>query len=116
MNDVRYATYLYQFRQAVRDTPTIHGHIYLKTDVGTCWERIQKRNRDGEAEITRDYLNDLHAQHEKWLGNGGAHILVLDGSVDYINDAEAQKDLIRKVRTFMLFLVPNTNFPVEPYE
>ena len=88
MNDVQYATYLYQFRQAVRDTPTIHGHIYLKTDVGTCWERIQKRNRDGEAEITRDYLNDLHAQHEKWLGNGGAHILVLDGSVDYINDAE----------------------------
>ena len=44
MNDVQYATYLYQFRQAIRDTPTIHGHIYLRTDVDTCGRESCREN------------------------------------------------------------------------
>ena len=119
MNDVQYATYLYQFRQAIRDTPTIHGHIYLRTDVDTCEDRIHSRKRDGENEITKEYLRDLHAQHEKWLFPGGKarpNVLVLDGSVDYVNDEEKKKAFIRKIRTFMLTMAPRDDGSGIPYE
>ena len=41
--------------------------IYLRTDPEVVFERIQKRNRIEEKNITIDYLKDLHDMHEEWL-------------------------------------------------
>ena len=82
-------------------------------------ERIVSRKRDGENEITKEYLQDLHAQHEKWLypdGKAAPNVLVLDGSVDYMNDEENKRAIIRKIRTFMLTMAPRDDGKGVPYE
>ena len=102
MNAIEYATYYYQFKQAVRDTPDIHGHIYIRTSVKTCLERIDKRKREGEEGIQEDYLNMLQTQHEKWLNKPeDPKILIIDGENDFRSE-EAAKDVIEKVKLFVL--------------
>lgn len=104
MNDIEYATYCYQFNQAVRDTPDIHGHIYIRTSVKTCLERINKRQREGEDGIEEDYLNMLNTEHEKWLNHSDdATILIIDGENDFRSE-EAAKEVVEKVKVFILKL------------
>lgn len=80
MDDLEYATYLYQFQQAVRDNPTpIRGFIYIKTPVDTCLSRIAKRRRKGEKQITKAYLSLLEEAHESWLSKNLNNVLVIDG-------------------------------------
>ena len=55
----------------------VHGLIYLSTSVKTSKERIELRGRPEEDGISIEYLNDLHAQHEKWSKNFGSPILKL---------------------------------------
>lgn len=47
--------------------PKIKGILYLEMPISTCASRIIKRNRKGEGNITMDYLQSLHQQHETWL-------------------------------------------------
>jgi deoxyadenosine/deoxycytidine kinase len=37
--------------------------------VGTAYERIQTRGREGEATISKEYLETLDTQHRTWLAN-----------------------------------------------
>ena len=41
--------------------------IYIKTPPEICLERIAKRSRPGEKEITLQYLTKCHELHEEWL-------------------------------------------------
>ncbi|XP_025081103.1 thymidine kinase 2, mitochondrial-like isoform X2 [Pomacea canaliculata] len=41
--------------------------VYLKASPETCYNRIKKRNRSEECDISLDYLKDLHRLHENWL-------------------------------------------------
>jgi deoxyadenosine/deoxycytidine kinase len=66
----------------VRDTPTVNGHIYIKTSVETCLERISRRAREGEIGISKSYLQGLEEEHEEWL-QGQENVLVIDGEVDF---------------------------------
>lgn len=43
--------------------------IYLRTDPEVVYERILKRGRNEEKNITLDYLKSLHELHEEWLLN-----------------------------------------------
>jgi len=104
MNAIEYATYLYQFNQAIRDTPEIHGHIYIRTSVKTCLERIVRRNREGEDDITEDYLRMLEGEHEKWLYKpDDPKILIIDGEIDFRSE-EAVQEIIERVKVFVLKL------------
>ncbi len=53
--------------------------IYLQTNPSICMERIKKRNRSGENNITLDYLEKLHLCHEKWLVNN-SKVKIIDGN------------------------------------
>ena len=45
----------------------IDGYIYIKADPKTSLERIKKRNRQGEENISLEYLEKLHKAHNEWL-------------------------------------------------
>lgn len=45
----------------------IDMYIYLDISVDKCLDRVSKRNRPGETEISREYLNDLHFKHQEWF-------------------------------------------------
>jgi len=45
----------------------VDGYIYIKADPKTSLERIRKRNRQGEENITLEYLEKLHKAHNEWL-------------------------------------------------
>lgn len=47
--------------------PNIKAIIYLDVPVDICHKRIAKRNRQGEANISMDYLRDLEEMHQLWL-------------------------------------------------
>jgi len=79
------------------------GFIYLRTDPEKSYERINKRNRSGESNISLEYLRKLHQRHDKWLvdessRNATVPVLVLDVTEDFESNPE---HLIQKVRDFV---------------
>jgi len=99
MDDVEYASYLYQYEQAIKDTPTIHGYIYIKTPVDVCIPRIIKRHRLEESDIPPWYLEKLGEAHDEWL-NKLDNVLVLDGSKDW-TDPDTQDAILLAAKTFI---------------
>ncbi len=73
--------------------------IYLKANVPTLVNQIQKRGRDYENSIRLDYLKKLNERYENWInGYDQGKLLVID--VDHIKFSESQSDLgdvIRKI-------------------
>lgn len=66
--------------------------IYVNTPPDVCKDRILKRGRSGEEEITMDYLNSLNFYQSQWIES--THIPVLNvNSTDY-----------KKVEDFLLNL------------
>lgn len=57
----------------------IDKFIYIKTSVDNCMKRIKLRNRDGEDNITREYIQSLHDKHEEWLLKKD-NIIILNGN------------------------------------
>ncbi|CAG2161771.1 unnamed protein product [Oppiella nova] len=57
------------FQWIVRYEPSVGIDliIYLRTDPEVAFERILRRNRPEEKNLTLDYLKDLHHLHEEWL-------------------------------------------------
>ena len=79
------------------------GFIYLRTDPEKSHERITKRNRSGESNISLDYLRKLHQRHDKWLCPESSRVatvpvLVLDVTEDFESNPE---HLVQKVRDFV---------------
>ena len=73
------------------------GFIYLRCEPEVSLERIHKRNRSGEENISLDYLKKLHAKHDDWLLNEiGNRVLVLDVN----EDRSTYEDIIEKVKEF----------------
>ena len=62
--------------------------IYLRTEPEVAFERIKKRNRSEEKNMTIEYLKDLHKLHDDWLmGDGSkyglpAPVITIDANQD----------------------------------
>jgi len=83
------------FDEFACDLP-LRGIIYITTGVDTSAERIQKRARNGESGIPKDYLSSLERQHEKWVG--GTNLPVCRISTDATVPAE------QNVKTIVEFI------------
>jgi len=59
--------------------------VYLKTDYNVCFERVQKRHRNGESEISVEYLKKNNEYHDEWLLKQ-EKVLKLDGNKNYDED------------------------------
>ena len=76
------------------------GFIYLRTDPEKSYERINKRNRSGESNISIDYLKKLHKRHDKWLMDED-NVLVLDVTEEFESNPEHLEKMVQKVRDFV---------------
>lgn len=71
--------------------------IYTRVSPDVALQRIQARNRPGEANVKREYLENLHDLHEEWLNRdkcpeSGATIRIIDVDMHKEDvELEAQK-------------------------
>ncbi|QRI42918.1 deoxycytidine kinase-like protein [Cheloniid poxvirus 1] len=84
---------------------SLDGIIYLRTSTDVCAERLKRRSRAEENNISIDYLNVLHRNHEKWLldnkMNSLPPIMVINGDVDFINNETVKKGIISSISKFI---------------
>ena len=76
------------------------GFIYLRAEPEKSHERITKRNRSGESNITLEYLRKLHRRHDSWLMDESS-LLVLDVTEEFESNPEHLERMIQKVRDFV---------------
>uniref|UniRef100_A0A1A7XIB6 deoxyguanosine kinase n=2 Tax=Iconisemion striatum TaxID=60296 RepID=A0A1A7XIB6_9TELE len=89
----------------------LEGIIYLRASPEKCMERLRRRGRPEENEVKLDYLDKLHAQHERWLVEKSTEIhfdklrkipvLLLDAGVEFQSDPDVQEQFITKVKNFL---------------
>ncbi len=88
---VNYQIYLNWFDTFTDEFP-VHKIIYVNADPEICYERILKRNRDGENNIPLEYLKLCNNYHDNMLDKSSQECvcksqLVLDGNNDiYVNN------------------------------
>ena len=82
IEDVNYSIYLKWFDTFAQDFP-LTGVVYLKTDPKICYERIKKRNRNGEETIPLDYLEKCSLYHDEMIAEKSENFaLYLNGNMD----------------------------------
>ncbi len=85
------------------------GFIYLKASPTVCMERIKKRNRISEKNITIAYIKKIASNHEKFLikkdniseNIKNVPILILDCSEDFLNNEENLQKHLAKLKNFI---------------
>jgi len=101
MDDVMYSiyeTYFTMYEGAFQ----MDGIIYVRAEPEVCYERIEKRSRDGENKISSDYLKNCHAYHESWLNHCKTPLLSLNVNDD--DNDENVKSWLNKTYDFIQML------------
>lgn len=76
--------------------------IYVNTSPEICYERIAKRSRDGESNISLEYLTKCHEYHNKMLNDVSLfeEKWIYDGNLE-LDENKANFDiLIQKIMNF----------------
>lgn len=92
-----------------------YGFIYLKTDASVAYDRINKRQREGEHEITLDYLTVLDKKHDDFLlakknvlaGLVPVPVLTIDVSEEFERDMNRFKEILFSIEEFMYNQTPH---------
>ena len=74
--------------------------IYLKSDIPNLMENIQKRGRDYEKDLSRDYLTELNHHYEDWIGSYESEkSLTVDASLlDFVDNPKDFQEICTKVK------------------
>lgn len=83
--------------------------IYLKADVSTLVEHIQKRGREYEGKINLDYLKKLNDKYNDWIDNydiGNLMVIDITGK-DFLNNREHLGEVIEKIDASLYGLFSN---------
>ena len=78
-------------------------HIYLKCDPLISYERIKKRARIEEKDISYDYLILLNKYHDDWLLKESSNVIVIDCNESFENNEEKQYEMIQKIKNKIMF-------------
>ncbi len=78
-------------------------HIYLKASPTKCYERIEKRGRIEEKNISLDYLENLNKYHDKWLLSDEmkSNTIIIDCECEFESDLNIQDAMINKIVNFL---------------
>ena len=98
IEEVDYIIYLKWFDEFIEEVKQ-DGIIYLQVTPETCYNRVQKRNRDGET-ISLEYLKSCHQYHENWLTTE-KNVLRLNGEDNFENDVLTLGALYIKIKRFI---------------
>lgn len=66
ISQINYSIYNQWFDEFIHDLP-ITNVIYIKTQPSICFERVNKRSRNGENNIALEYLARCHEYHETMI-------------------------------------------------
>ena len=79
---------------------------YVCTDIDNCYQRIKQRNRDGENEISKEYLELCGKYHNDWLDNYSNKI-IFDGNININTSLFNENKYFNKILNDILLLVTN---------
>lgn len=91
----------YQIYQNYLKPPNKQFYIYLKCSPEKSLERIKKRNRPEEANITLEYLRMIADYHDKWLDNKDKpndDVIIFDCENDFETNSIMIEQMIDKVK------------------
>lgn len=83
IDDIQWKTYNYWF-DTFENKVNYNYIIYVNTDPTLCFERIKQRNRNGESDISLDYLEHCHRLHNEWLLKNEADnkVILFNGNIN----------------------------------
>lgn len=91
----------YQIYKNYLKPPNKQFYIYLKCSPEKSLERIKKRNRPEEANITLEYLRMIADYHDKWLDNKDKpndDVIIFDCENDFETNSIMIEQMIDKVK------------------
>ena len=97
IEDVNYQIYCQIYDEFVGEY-SVDKIIYIQADPTICYERVQRRSRQGESLISIEYLEKCHSYHEnmiKELNDKGLNIFILNGNLDIIKTNKISIDELR---------------------
>lgn len=92
MEDVEYEIYEYFYKTRKQDM-NVDAVVYVDADPSVSLERIKQRDRNGETNITLEYLEKCKRYHDTWLNNAeNIQLLQLDTNCDATYNKEDRED------------------------
>ena len=98
ISHIDYQIYNKWFNDFIKDIQ-MSGIIYVKTSPDKCYERIKKRNRQGEN-IPIEYLLKCSDYHDDWIDNHD-NVLVFNGDIDFKEDPQILNKWIETIKNFI---------------
>jgi|688.fasta_scaffold820231_1 deoxyadenosine/deoxycytidine kinase len=94
IEEIEYAIYKKWYYEFIKEFPPI-TFVYLRAKPTLSFERVLKRNRQGET-IPLEYLENCHNYHDDWLLNNinNSIIIILDANIDITNKPDTIKEWI----------------------
>jgi deoxyadenosine/deoxycytidine kinase len=114
IDDISYQIYN-NFYNMFEEEFKLDGIIYIDADAEICSERINKRSRAGESDISLEYLQKCKSYHHDWLTNTNTNVLNINANVNVTYNISDPNDLgsewLYKIRNFISILTPNKKKP-----
>src|SRR5690606_15781423 len=110
INELEWNLYKQWFTWLVEEyTHKPSAFIYLYTEPKVCFDRMKKRSRFEESDISLQYLEILHEKHENWLRKkegvidfvSDVPVLILECNQDFQNNYEMQEMHVHKICNFL---------------
>lgn len=91
--------------------------VYLRAEPQVCFQRVLKRNRSSETDLTLAYLEQIHRKHDTFLldKDGVSEelkrvpVLTLDCAQDFLGNEEVAKRHMRDLVNFLQPLVGDSD-------
>ncbi|MBI4652015.1 deoxynucleoside kinase [Candidatus Desantisbacteria bacterium] len=83
-----------------RRTPNPDLLIYLQASTDVLWERIKKRNRHFEKNISKEYLKEINQAYDSYFFTySETPLLVINtNEIDYVHSSADLDDLIKQIK------------------